>query len=155
MKKLLTFLSCLLLLSGCAYAPAQTARESFECMDTFMNVEICGGEETAAAVRAEIERLDGLLSASAEDSDIGRLNRAKSVTPDRTTYELLEKSLGACAELEGYLDISVYPLVEEWGFIGRDYRVPGQASIDSPIRGSVFPQGSRNRRFFTRRSERI
>ena len=142
MKKLLTFLSCLLLLSGCAYAPAQTARESFECMDTFMNVEICGGEETAAAVRAEIERLDGLLSASAEDSDIGRLNRAKSVTPDRTTYELLEKSLGACAELEGYLDISVYPLVEEWGFIGRDYRVPGQASIDRLLQ-SVSYQGVR------------
>ena len=134
MMKKITALLLLFLLTGCAYAPAETAADSFECMDTFMNIEIRGDAHTAASVRSEIERLDSLLSASREDSDIGRLNRDKCAEVESETYDILGKSLDECSRLEGYLDISVYPLVEEWGFISKEYQVPSQEKIDSLLK---------------------
>ena len=133
MKKFLALL-LLLLLGGCAYMPAESAAESFECMDTFMYIEIRGDAHTAASVRAEIERLDSLFSASREDSDIGRLNRDKSAKVESETYDILNESLVACSRLDGNLDISVYPLVEEWGFISKEYQVPSQEKIDTLLK---------------------
>ena len=138
MKKMIAIALLLALLvlppAGCAYAPAETANESFECMDTFMHIEISGDTHTADAVRAEVERLDSLLSASDDNSDIGRLNRDKRALLDVETYDLLQKTLDACRDMEGYLDISVYPLVEEWGFISKEYRIPGRETTDALLK---------------------
>ncbi len=133
MKKIAALLMALLL-AGCAYAPAESANESFESMDTFMHIEICGDASAAAAVRAEIERLDSLFSSSDEESDIGRLNREKNTAVESETYELLSMSLDECRRLEGFLDISVYPLVEEWGFISKEFQVPPQERIDALLK---------------------
>ena len=74
-----------LLLGGFASSPAESANECFESMDTFMQIEICGDASAAAAVRAEIERLDSLFSSSDEESDIGRLNREKNTAVESET----------------------------------------------------------------------
>ena len=127
MKKLICILLCLVFLSGCGYASSTS--ESFESMDTFMKIDIYGSEDVAAKIRAEIERLDGLLSAQDDESEIGRLNKNSTAELSEETSDLLAKSLELCNDTDGALDISVYPLVEAWGFIDKNYRVPDDDEI--------------------------
>ena len=120
---------CVLMLAGCGFA-AQ-ANETFESMDTCMQINLYGSAGTAAVVRAEIERLDALLSATDEHSDVYRLNRDGEAPVDPDTCELLEKTQETCRALDNDLNIFVYPLVEAWGFIDRNYTIPAPKTIET------------------------
>ena len=136
MKKFICVLLCLVFLSGCGYSSA--ASESFECMDTFMKIDIYGSADDAADIRAEIERLNGLFSAQDESSDIGRLNKTGTADLSDETADLLSQSLELCGETGGALDISVYPIVEAWGFIDRNYRVPGESELNTLLQSTGY-----------------
>ncbi len=127
MKRLLSLLlASVLLLSGCSVNPETL---SFECMDTFMQLSVYGDKKTAEAVRDEILRLDALFNANEPDSQVGKLNQSGFVE-DADVFSVLEGALKVCQSTDGALDPSVYPLVEEWGFISRDFHIPGKATID-------------------------
>lgn len=130
MKRLFSLLlAVVLLLAGCG--AAQSSDESFMAMDTFMNLRVLSPDsDEAALLRAEVERLDRLFSPTAADSDIARLNAAGEATVDGSTAELLTSSLALCGELDGALDLTVYPIVQAWGFISKDYRIPDRATLD-------------------------
>ena len=136
MKKTICILLCLVFLAGCGYS--SVAGESFESMDTFMKIDIYGSADTAAAIRSEIERLDSLLSAQDSGSIIGRLNSEGSAEITSETSDLLAQTIGLCAETDGALDISVYPLVETWGFIDKNYRVPGADEISALLKNTDY-----------------
>ncbi len=123
-----------MLLSGCGYS--NVASESFESMDTFMKIDIYGSADTAAEIRTEIESLDSLLSAQDDSSEIGRLNKNGSAELSEDTADLLTQALELCADTDGALDISVYPLVEAWGFIDKNYRIPGESEIDDLLKNT-------------------
>lgn len=93
-------------------------------MDTFMKLDIYGSEDDLKIAENEICHLDRLLDTTNENSDIYKLNETGSATLNDDFAKVLGESLELCAELDGYLDISIYPVVEEWGFISRDYKVP-------------------------------
>ena len=101
-------------------------------MDTYMSLRVSSPDPGEAAVlRGEIERLDRLFSPDGENSDVARLNSSGKITADGSTVELLSRTLALCAELDGALDPTVFPLVKEWGFIDKNYRIPDRATIDS------------------------
>lgn len=125
-----------MLLAGCGYS--NVASESFESMDTFMKIDIYGSADTAAEIRAGIESLDSLLSAQDDSSEIGRLNKNGSAELSEDTADLLAQALELCADTDGALDISVYPLVEAWGFIDKNYRIPGESEIDDLLKNTDF-----------------
>ena len=125
-----------MLFSGCGYS--NVASESFESMDTFMKIDIYGSADTAAEIRAEIENLDSLLSAQDDSSEIGRLNKIGSAEFSEDTADLLSQALELCKDTDGALDISVYPLVEAWGFIDKNYRIPGESEIDDLLKNTDF-----------------
>ena len=129
MKRILSLILLTAVLTvGCGTA-APVSR-SFESMDTFMTLTLYGGEGTAESIQAEIERLDTLLDADGS-GDIAHVNRDGSAEVCDDTAALTEQSLAYCADTGGALDITVRPLVEEWGFISRDYRVPERETIAS------------------------
>lgn len=128
MKKILCIGLCVLLFAGCG-GYATVSSERFESMDTFMQLELYGSEATTVAVKEEILRLDGLFSATNADSDVYRLNRDGSARIDAATREVLGKTQEYSVLLDNDLDIFVYPLVEAWGFISRDYTIPDSAAI--------------------------
>lgn len=127
MKRLLPLLLiAVLLLSGCS-STAETL--SFESMDTFMQVSLYGDKKTAEAVQNEILRLEALFNANDPNSKVSELNQSGFVE-DEDVFKVLEGALKVSQSTDGALDPSVYPLVEEWGFISRDFHIPDKSTID-------------------------
>lgn len=115
-------------LPGCG---AQPARTEFSAMDTFMTVTVYGDPSPADEIASLAKTLDHLLSATDESSEIFAANRDGSAPISADTRQVLEQSLPLCAQLNGDLDITVYPLVELWGFPSGNYRVPDADEIES------------------------
>lgn len=108
----------------------QASRDIF-AMDTVMSVTAYGEEAEDAAVAAvdEINRLDTLFSVGNADSDIAKLNTEKTAVVSEETFSLVERSLELYKSTDGALNITIYPLMEAWGFTTGDYRVPEQTEL--------------------------
>lgn len=133
------FLSALLLLTAAAalwgirrQAEAQTAyTRNIFAMDTFFALKAYGPKAEAALADAEgkIRELEGLFSVTAEGSDIWRVNHAGiTVSPD--TLSVVETALKLGADTAGMLDITVYPVLREWGFTTDSFQIPDAGRIE-------------------------
>ena len=101
-------------------------------MDTYMTVSATGerAKEAVDASLEEIRRLDDLWSVGEEDSAVSRLNRHESMELDEDTSSILERALEISRDTEGSFDITIYPLMEEWGFTTGDFRVPEKTRLE-------------------------
>ena len=104
-------------------------------MDTVMSFTAYGpkAEEAVDAAMKEIERLDALLSTGNESSEISQLNAAGSFLISEDTLKLLEEAESIRQSTGGLFDVTVYPLMQLWGFPTGDYRVPTQEEISSTL----------------------
>lgn len=122
---------CLCLLAACGRDQGQSA--TIFAMDTVMELTAYGSdaEEALTAATAEVNTLDALLSVGKETSDIARLNRAQGepVSVSDQTAQLLTEALAVCQDVDGALDVSIYPAMRAWGFDSKDYRVPEQDEL--------------------------
>ncbi len=100
-------------------------------MDTVMTLTAFGEEAQQAVDEAEkeIKRLDELLSTGIEDSEISIVNDNGSEYLSEDTASLISKSIELYKSTEGAFDITVYPLMEEWGFTTHKYKVPDRNKI--------------------------
>ena len=132
----------LLCLGGCdrgIVVPEQTepvasgASRTVFAMDTVMELTPKGenGKAACDAAVARIIELEGLLSVTDPESEIYAVNNAQggAVPLSQDTQTLLRQALEYCAETDGALDISVYPVLRTWGFTTGEYQVPDDASI--------------------------
>ncbi len=115
---------------------AGSSSSYFIAMDTVMSVTVYGRNKKTRqlaldAAEAEINRLDALLSVSSADGDVYRLNSGMLLSqPAEDTKYLLERSRDISAETDGAFDITIYPLMELWGFATGSPHVPGAADIE-------------------------
>lgn len=131
-KKITALTLCAVLMvftTSCSAAPARDSL-SFQAMDTFMQLDVYGADGAAQTIKGEILRLDSLFSVADEDSDVYRLNHSGTATVDEATANIAAKSLSVCADTNGALDVTVFPVVEEWGFISGDYQIPPESKIN-------------------------
>lgn len=129
-----------LLLTGCTAVPSaaqhtdsgSATRELF-AMDTYMTLTAYGerAEEALDACEEEIQRLDALWSVGSEESETSRLNREGGGTLSPETAALAEQSLSLYESTGGAFDITIYPLMEAWGFTSGNYRVPDEGTLNS------------------------
>ena len=107
------------------------SREIF-AMDTYMSISAYGDEAEAALEEAEAEimRLDKLLAAEKEDSEIWALNENGGGSVSDDTAFLVEKAKELNKQTDGAFEIAIYPIKQLWGFSDQNYRVPGQDEID-------------------------
>ncbi len=126
--RLLLMMAAGVFLYGCTGKSTHEASASreFFAMDTVMTVTAYGGrcEEAVEAAEKEVKRLDALLSTGAEDSEVFRLNREEGGFVSEDTAALLEGAERICKETDGAFDISIYPVMQAWGFPDKEYRVP-------------------------------
>lgn len=101
-------------------------------MDTYMTVTAYGdkAKEAVKAAADEIERLDTLLSAGDEDSEIFRLNKQGGGIVSSDTRYLLERSLDIWEQTKGVFEIAVYPIMEAWGFTDGNFQVPSKDTLE-------------------------
>lgn len=132
-------LACLAgLLSGCADRNGVSG--VVFAMDTAMSLTVYGknAEAALAECETEIKRLDMLFSATNPESDIARINSGAGgfVEVSQETADIVRQSVALSELTGGAFDITVYPLVLEWGFFSKDYKVPDGETI-SELLGEV------------------
>ena len=101
-------------------------------MTTTMQLKAYGDRapEAVQAAAEEIVRLDHLLSVGNPESEIGVINAEGEGEVSADTLAMLKKAAKVHERSGGALDISVYPMMELWGFTTEEYRVPSQEEID-------------------------
>lgn len=100
-------------------------------MDTVMSFTAYGKhcEEAVDAAIEEVKRLDTLLSTGNPESEISRLNEAGRTAVSEDTAALFERALTVYENTGGLFDVTVYPLMELWGFPTGEYHVPSEEEL--------------------------
>lgn len=135
--------ACLVLASTATVAacskPPEAYQESFLAMDSTVSISIAGASEDSAraailAVRAEVERLESVLSDYRPQSNVSRLNRRETDIPEPETLQLLERAQRACRETGGAFDVSLRPIKHLWGFgTGLEMHVPDSSAVGAAL----------------------
>ena len=105
-------------------------------MDTYMTVTAYGEPASEAVEKAEteIKRLDGMLSTGNENSEVYKLNQnGEAVVSDDTAY-LYERSEKIYKQTKGVFDISIYPVMDAWGFTTENYRIPAEDELSALLK---------------------
>lgn len=144
---LITALS-VMILTSCSNENAmqkEYAKDIF-AMDTFMTVKAYGDNAEAALDEAEteIKRIEALFSVTDPQSDISKINKngGQPVEVSEDTFELISKSLDFCRETDGALDITVYPVVREWGFTTGSYNIPDRKKLSELLKNTGYKRVS-------------
>ena len=123
---------------GCSFSGknnAEIAVRDIFAMDTYMQLKVSGDDTETALNEAEslIKELDGIFSVTNENSDVSRINRADGENTEVSGYtaELISYAGEICAETEGALDITIYPVLREWGFTAGEYHIPDEETLSS------------------------
>ncbi|MBC8550728.1 MAG: FAD:protein FMN transferase, partial [Candidatus Brocadiales bacterium] len=93
-------------------------------------------EKTFNEVIQEINRLDYLMSNYKKESVLSELNRNASAEPAACNKELvgvIEQSLQYSNITDGAFDITIGPLMKEWGFFKKKGRIPGKEELESAL----------------------
>lgn len=107
-------------------------------MDTVINLTVYGKrcDEALQAGLDEIRRIDAMMNAHSEDSEIARLNSIgigeEAELSDETVY-VMKKALELCEKTDGAFDISIKPLSDLWDIGADEPRVPSEEEIDMAL----------------------
>ncbi len=127
----------ILLLTSCA--PVQRERTLF-AMDTVMTISVYGDEKLLDECENTIHSIEKKLSVTLADSEINRLNEKKEALLSPDTFALIKSSVELCEKTDGAIDISIYPLIREWGFTTGQNSVPSEAKIHELLSNIDFCQ---------------
>ena len=127
-----------LVLCGCCQAYAaktDTASREFFAMDTVMSVTVYGegAEESVDEAVALVNRLDAELSTGNEKSEVSRINSAGKGMLSEDGSFLMKRALSLYEDTGGLFDITIYPVMELWGFTDGNYRVPEENEIEGAL----------------------
>ena len=105
-------------------------------MDTYMSLTAYGEKAEDAVTEAihEIQRLDAMFSVGNTDSDVTTANMQGSATVSDETAYLVEQSLEISRKTDGAFDITIYPVMELWGFTTKNYKVPQADELQETLK---------------------
>ena len=144
MKKILCVALCmvtLLLMTGCS----ATMKDEMFALDTVISFNVYAKYEAECEnfikkSKKEIQRLEALLSAHDEDSDIYKINHSdgQPVKVSEETAEIIRTALEVSKATDGAFDVSVYGLMKIWGFDTKNYRVPTDKEIQEALKKTGY-----------------
>ncbi|MBR3644945.1 MAG: FAD:protein FMN transferase [Lachnospiraceae bacterium] len=113
----------------------EVTRDIF-AMDTYMTLKVYGKESSKAIDEAvkEIERLDRMLNTEDKDSDISKLNSEKKMVMPKEMADMFSVSKDIYEKTEGAFDVSIYPLMQEWGFTTKEFAIPTEKRINELLK---------------------
>lgn len=100
-------------------------------MDTYFILSAYGpeGEEALNQCEEKVMALEAALSVTQNDSDVVKVNTKGTAVVSEDTFLLIQKALTLCEETGGALDITLYPVLREWGFTTDSYQVPDEQEL--------------------------
>jgi thiamine biosynthesis lipoprotein len=126
-------------LTGCGVRQTPYASRNAFLLDTIVTIQIYDRDVPEGVWEEafdEIERLEGLLSAHKEGSDIARLNDSAGGSPvgvSPETLEVLQKSVEYSRLTGGLFDVTAGPLVALWAIKPPEGHVPTEAELSEVL----------------------
>ena len=104
-------------------------------MDTVMSFTAYGknSEQAVDAAVKEVQRLDELLSTGNPDSEVSAINTKGSGTLSDDTKTILTEAMEIYRETDGLFDVTIYPLMQLWGFPTQEYHVPTESELKEAL----------------------
>ncbi len=135
------WLVCCLLLPSAALAELQRYEYSADAMGGAFSVTLysarrANADAAAAAVFAELRRLDHMLSNYRPDSEWSEVNGSAAEHPVKISqelFDLLSECLEYSRQSEAAFDITVGPLVKAWGFYNGRGRFADDVAIHEAL----------------------
>lgn len=105
-------------------------------LDTAITIKVYGvkREEVLKKLENRIKELDELLSTGKAASEVSKLNDTGKAVLSAASTELVKASLELNKKTGGLFDITIYPLMELWGFPTKNYKVPSDAKIKETLK---------------------
>lgn len=138
---LAVLIGAVLFTTGRGSPEGQSFNFHYMAMDTTIELQIQAesrreAEDLSGKLFAEIKRLEALLSRTAPGSDLDLVNRmagkeAVVVSPD--TLAVARLAVQYARLTEGAFDPTIAPLMDLWGFLGRQFQVPGSAELEGVL----------------------
>ena len=123
----------LLTLTACTDNTAEAHTLDLFAMDTYMNLKVYGShaEDALQAAEQRITELESMLSVTDEASEIWAVNHANGnpVTVSDDTFAILQTARQVSAESGGALSVSLYPVLQAWGFTTGFYQIPAEDTL--------------------------
>ena len=120
--------------SNVSVTDTEEYQKNLFAMDTYMTFKAYGSDSEKALDDAVnmVSELEKLLSVTDSSSEIYKINSnsGSSVEVSDTVMNLISNSIQFSNQTDGAFDISIYPVLKEWGFTTKDYKVPSQETLD-------------------------
>lgn len=112
------------------------ASQQIFAMDTFMDLKIYGNncEKALAQSITEIKRLEALFSPILQNSDVVTINENAGKSPvsvSEDTINIINHSIQLNEQTKGAFDIAIAPIMNIWGFLNGEHRVPAKEEIQA------------------------
>lgn len=106
----------------------------FISMDTYISFTVYGNnrENAAKAAQKETQRLEALFSVTDPNSEVSKINSANgaSVKISDDTANVIQTALRIGEISGGALDVTLRPVIQEWGFTSDEYKVPMEETLN-------------------------
>jgi FAD:protein FMN transferase len=110
-------------------------------LDTSVELQISASSSAKAElvrddVFAEMERLEELFSRSISGSEVSAINNSAGKGPisvDQEVFYVTMQALHYSEISNGAFDPTVAPLIDLWGFLGQEYRLPAPEEIEGVL----------------------
>lgn len=126
-------LSVLLAVMAMPATAGPVTRRTRFMMGSYVTIQAVGPEQaTGAAIDAAMDRIgeiDRKYSSTRKGSPVHAFNHQGRPITDPEMVALIRAAQAVSRQSEGAFDITVYPLVELWGFRANDARVPSPEAI--------------------------
>ncbi len=138
-KKILIIFVLLPLLLGCAKEKARKGARLI--MGTVWEITCYGKDDKSCDEAIEkafegVERVNGVFSVFDEKSQISNLNKTAGISKVKVSdevFELIKKSVYFSEMTDGAFDITVLPLMQAWGFMDREPRMPSKEELEEVL----------------------
>ena len=126
----------------CSCTLGESSKKSGQlfAMDTYMTFTAWGENAQAGidAASGRIVSLEKLLSVTDSGSEVFRADHSggKAVDVSPETAWLASFAVGMNTITEGALDITLYPVLSEWGFTAEEYKVPDADRLSELLRNT-------------------
>ena len=147
-------LAAAVILTGCkSYDEADIKATEFFAMDTYISISAYGekAENALDNCRKEIKSLDSQFSVTSPDSEVSQINGSKGqgVILSNDADKIITAALELGEKTNRALDISLYPVVREWGFTTGEYKIPSEQVLRSLLKDTGYEKISCKDNFLT------
>ena len=134
-KRLLSLLLLtVVILAGCGKSKNTVQKQTRFLMDTYVTIQIPGDVSVLPVIEnamTRIEEVENKFNILNERNALFGFNQHDEPVRDEEILKLIDLALRVGQQTDGAFDITVYPLIKEWGFFDGMPSIPKEATIQA------------------------